>query len=354
VSTGGEDKERRLRFLDALDAAGRDDPPAPISAEQLARSTAKVLARVRQTMAEREQVRPVPVLPPPPRRPVEWLPLVALAVLTLAVAVFPHQGVVSVLLFVVAPLALLLKWTFEAYAGPELERECAVLDERARSFTSLGRRLTEAADAVAQARADCPDGRPQADHLDEASTRLRSAAATLVVLADLVERTSATSRAFAVNWHDVGSFSTHRDDTADIAPDRVRLTLVTALGQLRGLASMGIDVPSPGGAHTVGDEIEAVVHEVARSQTTLDRELRRLERAFDTVHHSAAVYTIKTGIPARLVRNAALIGMNVNVSTLSRARRSPARTVFVQTVPMGSETSLRHVHRAAVAMRTAA
>ena len=71
------------------------------------------------------------------------------------------------------------------------------------------------------------------------------------------------------------------------------------------------------------------------------------------MHHSAATHVIKTRIPAR-VRAAALIGMNVNVSTLSRARRTPARAAFLQEVRMDPDTSLRHIHRAAVAMRTAA
>jgi hypothetical protein len=148
--------------------------------------------------------------------------------------------------------------------------------------------------------------------------------------------------------------SVHRQKTADIAPDQVRLTVVTALGQLRGLASMDIAVPTAGAVsdtadttgrvHTIGAEVEAIVHEVAHSQTTLDRELRRLERAFDTVHHSAATHVIRTRIPAGAVRVAALIGLNLNVSTLSRARRTPARAVFVQeawTTP--DDTTLRTI-----------
>jgi hypothetical protein len=288
-------------------------------------------------------------------------------ILTLGVAVFPRQGVLSFLLFAVVPVALVVKWTFEAYAGPELERECQVLDQRARGFELFRRRVDEAADAVAEARAEHRGGVPPAGgHLDEVLTRLRSAGATLEILADLVERTSTASRAFATNWFDapVESFSAYRHETADIAPDRVRATVVASLAQLRGLASMDIEVPIRGEAtgtadvstraRTVGAEIEAIVHEVARSQTTLDRELRRLERAFDTVHHSAATHVIKTRIPARLVRAAALIGMNLNVSTLSRARRTPARAVFLQEARMAPDTSLRQVHRAAVAMRTAA
>jgi hypothetical protein len=311
--------------------------------------------------------RPVPVLPSPPRRPVEWLPVTALVVLTAVVSIFPHQGVLSLVLFGVAPIALLVKWTFEAYAGSELERECTVLDQRAQRFTLLRRRLDRAADTVAATRAHSGGGHPSRDdHLDEALTRLRSAAATLDVLADLVERTSKASRAFATNWPDapVESFSVHRQNTADIAPDQVRRTVVIALGQLRGLASMDIDVRTAravsGAAdttsrvHTIGAEVEAIVHEVALSQTTLDRELTRLERAFDTVHHSAATHVIKTRIPIGAVRVAALIGLNLNVSTLSRARRTPARAVFVQEARMTPDTTLRTIHRAAVAMRTAA
>jgi hypothetical protein len=363
VSTGGEDKERKLRFLDALEIASLDDPP-PLSAAQLADDTATILARVRSTMAGRE---PAPVLPPLPRRRADRLPLVALALLTLGVALFPRQDVLQLLLFAVAPIALVLKWTFEAYAGPELERECAVLDQRARRFALLRRRLGDAAGAVAAARTD--RGRAVvagAEHVDEALSRIRAVGNTLDVLADLVERTSKASRAFATNWlaAPVASFSAHRNETAGIAPDRVRATVADALAQLRGLASMNIEIPMRGEAtdtadpssrtRTVAAEIEAVVHEVAQSQTTLDRELRRLERAFDTVHHSAATHVIKTHIPARMVRVAALIGMNLNVSTLSRARRTPARTVFLQEARMAPDTSLRHIHRAAVAMRTAA
>lgn len=370
MNTGREDKERKNRFLDALEIANLDDPP-PMSATQLADDTATILARVRGTVADREPPRPSPVLPPPPRRRVDRLPLVALALLTLAVALFPRQDVLQLLLFAVAPVALVLKWTFEAYAGPELERECAVLDQRARRFALLRRRLGDAAGAVAAARTDRWPAVPSGvEHLDEALSRMRAAGTTLDVLADLVERTSKASRAFATNWlaAPAASFSAHRDEMADIAPDRVRATVTAALAQLRGLASMNLEIPMRGEAtgtadpstrtrtrtRTVAAEIEAVVHEVAQSQTTLDRELRRLERAFDTVHHSAATHVIKAGIPVGAVRVAALTGLNLNVSTLSRARRSPARAVFLQEARMAPDTSLRQIRRAAVAMRAAA
>ena len=362
-----------IGLVRAIQIVNADDPlallPSAVEDDRV-RDTADIVARVRLTMAgqvpDRRVAAPEPAVLP--RRRTGWLPALALGVLVLALAVFPQQDVLSTLLFALAPAALLVKWTFEAYAGPELERECAVLDQRARSFRVAKQRLDRAAEAVADARALVDSAAAASDpgaDLDEVMRRVQSARTALRSLAGLVAGTSRAARTFAHTWFDapVESCAAFKQASTVVGPDLVRAALAQVLAQLRSLASMDIEVVMPvrrssrasGDTRpvTVGAEIEAIVHEVAGSQTTLDKELRRLERSFDTVHQVAATHAIRTRVPARLVRAVALTGMNINVSTLSRARRTPARAVFLREARIAPDISLSRIRRATVTMRVA-
>ena len=373
MSNDHDHRNRRaelIRLVRAVQITHAVDPAElapPVPDADRAGDTDGILDRVRRPRSERD----LPTAPRPavlPRRRIGWLPALTLGILLLGVMVSPDADVLSVLLFALAPAALVVKWTFEAYAGPELERECAVLDQRARGFRTANQRLDRVAEAVADARALVGPGQATPDprvDLDEALRRLRSARAALRTLAGLVEGTSRAARTFAHTWFDapLESCSAFRRGSTVVGPDLVRAAVVQVLAQLRGLASMDVEVvtlvrrSSRAGGDTrpvtVGAEIEAIVHEVARAQTTLDTELRRLERSFDTVHQVAATHAIRTGIPARVFRTVALTSMNLNVSTLSRARRTRARAAFLHEARVAPDISLSRIRRAIVAMRVA-
>ncbi len=290
-------------------------------------------------------------------------------IVTLGLAVFPNNIILAILLFAVCPALLLAKWVFEAYAGPELHRACDVLDERANDFRRIRRRIVRVAEAVALA-----DGSTDArlrsalapDQPDEVMTRLRFASISMRHLAEQVEHTTRVTRLFANGWFDdpINSCTSYQNESAAIDPDLVRRGVAEARSQLGELAfvltkKLAVDRRQAGGRagqplSTAADEIEAIVQEVALSEVTIGKELSRLERTFDSVHHAAATQVIKTRVPTRLSRTAAVVGMTAAASTLSRARRTTARAVFVDKTLACDSITLGSVGRAVVAMRTAA
>ena len=102
------------------------------------------------------------------------------------------------------------------------------------------------------------------------------------------------------------------------------------------------------------DEAHAIVQEVTRARNMIEKELSRLERSFDPLHQVAATHAIRTRVVDRLPRAAAVVGMTAVASTLSRSRRTPARSVFLGEALSGDVITLGLVGRAAIAMISAA
>jgi hypothetical protein len=367
----GHDVERLLNLLDVLDID--DDPeidPGPVpTPARFAEVTAEILDALRGQPGRRHDPRPVPSAAlDDRRRSVDHVPLLVVGGVALGLALFPGQLVLALLLFGLCPALLLVKWMFEGYSGPELQRACDVLDGRADSVRGLRRRLVRMAEELVDVGPTVEDQLRSAlapSEPDVIMLRIRSASVAMRNLADRLDGTTRTVREFAHGWlaDPIESCVSYRHTSTASGPGLVRLDMADALVHVRRLAA-ALDEHSARRIPAVeagrepfwqpADEAHAIVQEVTRARNMIEKELSRLERSFDPLHRVAATQAIRTRVVDRLPRAAAVVGMTAVASTLSRSRRTPARSVFLGKTLCGDIITLGLVGRAAIAMISAA
>ena len=367
----GHDVERLLDLLDVLDID--DDPevdPGPVpTPARFAEETGEILNALRGQPGRRHEPPPVPPAAPDDRRRfVDHVPLLVVGAVALGLALFPEQLVLALLLFGLCPALLLVKWMFEGYSGPELQRACDVLDGRAESFRGLRRRLVRMAEALAD------DGPTVEDQLrsalapsepDEIMLGIRSASVAMRNLADRLNRTTRTVREFAHDWLDdpIESCVSYRDTSTASGPGLVRSDMADALVHVRRLSAV-LDEHSARRIPTDDagreplwqplDEAHAIVQEVTRARNMIEKELSRLERSFDPLHQVAATQAIRSPGRDRLPRASSGRRHDGRASTLSRRdghRREPCSWAKPLS---GDAITLGLVGRAAIAMISAA
>ena len=367
---GPDDALGRLVRALEVGLGDRVDPAAGrLTAEERTADEAALVARVRELMAE-------------PSGAVErrhvglrevCLGLVrsgvvpVLTVLLVLVAALPRSATVLLLLFAVAPLALLAKWSSEAYRGAELDRHGARLRERSAQFRRASRRLDALVGAIDAEQRARP--RSASDLVGQKVADLRTAVvAVRAEMTDVTRRLHTGGRraqAFVADWpsNPEQAFTLYPGGVGTLEPGAVAAVLTDLHARLHLLGPMAADVALAAGGSGAGatfgglspgalaTELGDIYQEVSRARRPIVEECRRLWSSFDTVHRSAARQFLHARIRRPSVRTAALAVLDVrSLSTWSPQVRTRQRAVYLASVNARPQPTFGDIGRAAGAM----
>jgi hypothetical protein len=379
-SASNADMARLIRALEVLND-DTDKPPPAITAEEMAEHRELVLARLRQTLAERDQ--PQPASTPLPStnarsslRRGAWFLATAVGAATYGVlgallTSSSQRGLIILTLFVIVPVLLVFWWHLEA-RDREVTRQSALLDSRAEELRQLHKRIRLVTRTVFAERRLCGGRGLEAAtaKLDFLERQLRDAGNSARTLVNLVADGSEKARRFAEMYQRFAetcqrdlyrACSEYDQLPLTIDPKRIGAAIDNLMQVLRLTGDVAVDIPlhiaiesrgpetSSARAGEIASELESIFREVQNSSRFLKTECRRTLRAFDTLHRLVTTILIKKIARDPASRVAARAAVAASVLSQPLARRPARRTAFLREAPVSGSSSWVWIGKASMA-----
>lgn len=371
-----DDLVRLIRALEVLND-DTDDPQSSITYEEMDEHEERILARLRQSLAERDWPRRTSAHFPGTnarsclRRGAAWFLTTAViaaayGVLGTFIATLPQPGLILAL-FVIIPSLLVFLWYLDA-RDPEVTRQSVLLDSRAAEFRQLQKRILLVACKVVAERRMCEDhGLATAtSRLDSLGRQLRNARKSARTLAELFTEGSAEARQFdeTCRRDPYRACSEYDHLPPAIDPQRIGAEIDNLMDILRLAGNVAVDIPlhmrieskrsemPPGYAGEIAEELKSIFREFQRSSQFLRAECRRTLRAFDALHSLVTTMLIKTLTRNPASRAAARAAVAASVLPHPLARRPAVRTAFLREASASGSGSWVWIGKATVAAIT--
>jgi hypothetical protein len=369
-----DDLVRLVRALEVL-SDDTDDLQPSITAPELDESKERIMARLRQSMAKREQPRRTSTprcatnarncLRSGTARLLATIVVAAVyGVLGTLLTAWPQPGLILLFLFFLGPSLLVFVWHVEA-RDPEVTHQSVVLDSRAAELRQLQKRILLVARWVVTERRSCEDlGLVTAtSRLDSLANQLRDARKSVKNLIKLLTEGSEEAKAFAdtCGRDPYRACSEYDHPSLAIDPKQVGAEIDNLVHILHLAGDVAVDIPlhigivrngseiSPDRVGEIAVELRSILREFQRSSPFLRTEWRSALRAFDTLHHLVTTRLIKTLTRGPVSRATARAAVAVSVLPQPLARRPAARTAFLRAAPASGNESLSWIGKAAMA-----
>ncbi len=373
---GNDDLARLIRALEVLNDE-TDDPQPSITSDEMDEQKERILARLRQSLAEHDGSRGTST-PHAETNAKNFLRSCAARFLAIAVAAAvygvlgtlltawpqPGRGLILLLLFFIGPSLLVCLWHVKA-RDPEVMHQSAVLDSRAAELRQLQKRILLVARWVVTERRRCEDlGLVTAtSRLDSLGHQLRDASKSAKNLINLLAEGSEETRRFAEESRrdPYRACSEYDHPSLAIDPKQGGAEIDNLVHVLHLAADVAVDIPlhigidsngsgtPPDRVGEIATELRSILREVQRSSRFFRTEWRNALRAFDTIHHLVTTRLMKTLTRGPVSEATARAAVAVSVLPQSLARRPAARTAFLRTVSASGNGSLSSIGRGVVA-----
>jgi hypothetical protein len=370
-----DDLVRLVKALEVLND-DTDDPQPSITSAEMDEHKERIIARLRQSMVERDRPRRTSTLHHTGTNARSRLRsgMTRLLTITVVSAVYGVFGtlltawrqsvLILLFLFFIVPSLLVLLWYVEA-RDPEVTHQSAVLDSRAAELRHLQRRILLVARWVVAQRRTYEDlGLVTAtSRLDALAGQLRDARKSIKSLIKLLTEGSEEAKRFAQTCGRDPSRACSEYDHPLLAidPQQVGAEIDSLVHVLHLAGNVAVDIPlhigiesnvrqtSPDRVGGIAVELRSILRDVQQSGRFLRTEWRSVLRAFDTLHRLVTMRVIKTLPRGPVSRATARAAVVVSVLPQPLARRPAARTAFLRAASSSGNGFLSWIGKATMA-----